>query len=288
MTDSSLSHPSIDVLADLCGDVRDDGETRAARAHLASCDSCTETYAVLADLPSQLAAMSAAPIPMDVALRIEAAIVRASDERAAPAAVAIHGARRRGAVARWVLGTAAVGAAAAVAGFVLVNGVPGGVSTTAQDGADSGSENSVGQPSSAPGSGRTGASTLVVPTTAPFASGTTLDAQVLALIEKAETRPSSTKVSGTDGSAPTDTDLGVFDQCVATVNASTGRAVEPLAAEETIYQGKAAVILVFGHRGDPDGSTSVDGYVLPESCLSITTQVTPTIASIIDSTTVRR
>ncbi|WP_329496475.1 hypothetical protein [Kitasatospora herbaricolor] len=81
-------HPSIDELADLAEELVEDQDTvESLRAHLNDCPECSETLAALAEVSELLGTVETAPMPADVARRIDAALAAEADraDRAAEA-----------------------------------------------------------------------------------------------------------------------------------------------------------------------------------------------------------
>ncbi|MDI2130476.1 hypothetical protein [Yinghuangia seranimata] len=79
-------HVDVDVLSDLTEDLLDDARAAEARAHLAACAECRETYEALAEVAALLRGQPDEPMPDDVFARIEAALAEAAAEDAGPEA----------------------------------------------------------------------------------------------------------------------------------------------------------------------------------------------------------
>ncbi|MDH6576383.1 hypothetical protein [Kitasatospora sp. MAP5-34] len=72
--DGSVTHPDIDLLADLAEELTDPEQLPALRQHLGRCQDCSETYAALTEVRDLLGAVETPPMPADVAERIAAAL----------------------------------------------------------------------------------------------------------------------------------------------------------------------------------------------------------------------
>lgn len=71
-------HLDAELLADLQEGLLDQGTVASAQEHLAGCPACTADLRLLADIPGRLAAVGAAPLPGDVAERLEEALAAQS------------------------------------------------------------------------------------------------------------------------------------------------------------------------------------------------------------------
>ncbi|MDH6111878.1 hypothetical protein P3T36_002192 [Kitasatospora sp. MAP12-15] len=71
---AGASHPSVDRLADLHEELLAPAEAAAVRAHLAGCQECSDTLTALSELTDLLGADEPPAMPVDVALRLDAAL----------------------------------------------------------------------------------------------------------------------------------------------------------------------------------------------------------------------
>lgn len=166
---ADFAHPSVDELADLAEGVLPEERIRDVSGHLASCADCTQVTAALEEVQATLALAGSTPepIPESVSRTLDAALQRASAERAARADVPSLAERRnrpprpvaRQRPPRWAV---IAGAAAAVivvgyAGSNLLNN-GGGTNSSADQGAPAdaagGAAGSGRDPNRAEGSGQ--------------------------------------------------------------------------------------------------------------------------------------
>ena len=116
-------HVDAATIADLDADLLEPGRAREVTAHLDTCADCRGVRDDLAEISAQLAAAPVPPMPTDVAIRIDAALRRAVEERDDSAGetrddrVVALAPRRR----RWLAPLMA--AASVVVGFAVVGQV---------------------------------------------------------------------------------------------------------------------------------------------------------------------
>jgi len=142
MADSRDQHVDAITIADLDAGLLDPGPAREVVTHLDSCVDCRGVREDLAELSTQLAGAPVPPMPTDVAIRIDAALRRAAEQRdegtgdTAESRVIPLASRRR----RWLAPLMA--AASAVVGLAVVGQVVNnqsggdGAASTAGGGSD--------------------------------------------------------------------------------------------------------------------------------------------------------
>jgi anti-sigma factor RsiW len=135
---AELAHPSVDDLADLAEGLLADQRLQAVSAHLATCGDCAAAAAALDEVRVMLADAGsvAEPMPQSVSAALDAALRRASAERAA-GVTSLTGRRSaaRPRARRWAV-LAGAAAAVVVLGYVgasLLHGGGGGDTTSSAD-----------------------------------------------------------------------------------------------------------------------------------------------------------
>jgi hypothetical protein len=138
---AELAHPSVDDLADLAQGLLADQRREEVAAHLATCGDCAAAAAALDEVQVMLADVGSIPepMPLSVSAALDAALRRASAERAAGVtSLTVRRSAARSRSRRWAV-LAGAAAAAVVLGYVganLLHGGGGGETTTSS--ADSG------------------------------------------------------------------------------------------------------------------------------------------------------
>jgi hypothetical protein len=270
MTTSQPPHmspsPHLDpaTLADLEEHLLDDGDARVASEHLAGCATCQARRAALGEVRGLLLESAAvAPVPDDVARRLDEALRQAGGPVAAEAApniTPLAGRRRMpwnthalqvAAVVVLLLGLGGVGYS------VVVAARGGSSNTTASGSADS---KDSGSSSERAGSSAGGA----FPTTESGRDYTaeSLRAAVPALVN-GRVASSPAPHSLTEGGAQVAAPLRGAPLAACVANLTSGRAVTPLAVDAARYGGKPATILVLPAEDDP---TNVDVFAVAPDC----------------------
>ncbi|MGZ4631432.1 MAG: hypothetical protein ACXV2G_02105 [Actinomycetes bacterium] len=255
--DSRVSHLEASTIADLDEHLVDADQAALATEHLAACSTCQARRTSLADVRGLLHdAGDVAPVPDDVAARLDAALLAAGPvtAEAAPTVTPLVGRARPAwstralqvaAVVVLLLGVSAVGYSALVGG----------------SGSGSSSKTAASDATSAGGSaGADAAGSYPVTSSGRNYTAETLRAAVPGLIAGRTGRQS---FGGSAESPQAESRLLGGAPLAACVANLAGGPVTPLAVDAAQYDGKPATIIVLPAQGDP---ASVDAYVVAPDC----------------------
>ncbi|WP_455352966.1 anti-sigma factor family protein [Streptomyces sp. SYSU K217416] len=277
-TTGAIRHPDVSEISDLTEGLLSPARAAEIRKHVDACPLCADVRASLDEIRGLLGTLPGPQrMPADIAGRIDAALAAealldatlpgtddtvsretsppvtpepatagrpAGHPRAAtgPGRGPRSKRRRRAAVLGGVFGTAAIGMS-----IFLMQSLP----STQGDSAEKTAENGVGVASDAPDT----------------FSATGLEGRVQALLATESPggqSPEEKKSFGTQNTPHSPLRDGEESPNVPPcVQAGTGRAEQPLAAEQGTFQGADAYLLVLPHTSD---RTSVQAYVIDASC----------------------